>query len=389
MPRHSRSEIKAGAVILVAFVLLCVGILIVGDFDRLLAKKTVHCFLFRKVQGLKTNDDVLYAGLKVGRVMEIEYRQVDNGIAARDPGLVVDISQPGLDNVTAVLVTAEVDADTPIQVGDEPVISRGLTGTVFLDIAPGPGGGKRLSSTTETKPLKGKDYPDLGEALATATEKIKQIGSLIDPARVTLDHAQHATKELRTLLERNKESIDQTIEHATATAKRLDEVTAKVGPSVKEAVANLLESSKTAKEAIDEVAPQLKQISKDLKATSKGMNAVVVGNRRNVDLIIENMRQASARLSIGIEDLRRNPWKLLTRNIEADAYTQNIYDAARGFSTGAVALSQTSASLESILAQGGTGVAQIKDAAAKLDKLIGDMQKLETELYEALKNRPK
>ena len=372
MPRHSRSEIKAGAVILVAFVLLCVGILIVGDFGALLRPRSIYHLSFRQVKGLKPNDDVLYGGRKAGRVHSIEYGE----------GLVDGV------RVTRLLITVELDGRTPVTDTDEPTISRGLTGNVYIDIVPGKKAGEPLKTTFDN-PHPGLDHPDLSEVLHNINQKLEDIQPIVESARLSVENFQDISKNVKDLIERNRPLIEKTLANMGTITDDVKEMTQSAKPDVEAAIKAVRNSAESAQAAIKDLAPKLGAAAAKLQTASEGVSAVVVGNRRNVDLIIENMRQASARLSIGIEDLRRNPWKLLTRNIEADAYTQNIYDAARGFSTGAVALSQTSASLESILAQGGTGVAQIKDAAAKLDKLISDMQKLETELYEALRNRPK
>ena len=66
MPRHSRNEIKAGALILFAVVLLITGITIIADFKTLLRPNKTCYFTFEKVEGLKIGDDVMYAGIKCG-----------------------------------------------------------------------------------------------------------------------------------------------------------------------------------------------------------------------------------------------------------------------------------------------------------------------------------
>jgi ABC-type transporter Mla subunit MlaD len=366
VPRHSRSEIRAGAVILAAFILLCVGILIIGDFESFFRPRKVYHFTFRQVKGLKPNDDVLYGGRKAGRVVSINYNASGTGL----------------------IVSAELDAKTPITAADVPTISRGLTGNVYVDIVPGLEPGEELETSVET-PHPGKDYPDLSEVLNSINQKLAEITPIIESAKESVDNVKSISENVKDLVHRNGPLIDQTLANMAKITTDVQDITKDAKPDIQAALKSVRESAETAQAAIKDLAPKLEVAAEKLRDASDGVNSVVIGNRRNVDLMIENMRQASARLNIGIEDLRRNPWKLLTRNIEADPYTQNIYDAARSFSEGAVALSETSSSLESILSQGGTGVSQIKDAATKLDQLISDMQKLETRLYEALKNKPK
>ena len=113
-----------------------------------------------------------------------------------------------------------------------------------------------------------------------------------------------------------------------------------------------------------------------------------MANRPNIDGTIEEMRQIAARLNLAMEDIRRNPWKLLNRNIDADAYTQNIYDAALSFAEGARALSMASANLESVLSRKDAPKALVKQASDNVNRLVNQMARLEKLLYEAMKKRP-
>jgi methyl-accepting chemotaxis protein len=127
----------------------------------------------------------------------------------------------------------------------------------------------------------------------------------------------------------------------------------------------------------------------DVKATAKEVRELVVDNRQNIDGTIEELRQAAARLNLGMEDIRRNPWKLLTRNIEADAYTQNIYDASMEFAEGARTLSLASANLRAMASQPNADPEKVKKATEEISRLVAEMSKLQARLYEAMKARPR
>ena len=129
--------------------------------------------------------------------------------------------------------------------------------------------------------------------------------------------------------------------------------------------------------------------SDDVKVATAQVRDLVVANRPNIDGTIEQLRQSAGRLNLAMEDIRRNPWKLLSRNVESDAYTQNIYDASLAFADGARALAQTSATLNALAAQPNVDAEQVRKSTETIAQLVTEMSKLEQALYNAMKARPK
>ena len=76
---HSRSELKAGAMILVALFMLLVIIFSVSDIESLFIPMTKVRVWFQEVRGLKVNDPVLYAGVNVGRVASLKVEEGKDG----------------------------------------------------------------------------------------------------------------------------------------------------------------------------------------------------------------------------------------------------------------------------------------------------------------------
>jgi len=129
--------------------------------------------------------------------------------------------------------------------------------------------------------------------------------------------------------------------------------------------------------------------SADVKRTTAEVKEMVLANRPHIDGMLEESHQAAARLNLGMEDIRRNPWKLLTRNIEADAYTQNIYDATMRFAEGAHSLSVASETLHALQAQPGASDEALARAKKHVKALAEKMPQLEAALFEALQKRPR
>lgn len=439
MPRHSRNEIKAGVFILLAFALLCAGIYIVGDLDTLLKPKKAYHFSFGKVEGLKAGDDVLYAGIKCGTVTNVRWqpckeiaRLLDRPEPKKNDG---DESEKEKEAraQTRVLVTVEIDGDAPVKAHDEPKIVKGLTGNIYLDIVPFKRGPKidvplagALATTAKT-PLKAVSSPTFEDLAVKAGEFMTEAKTILNDVKVRLalldpvidsagraaNNVDNITGTVKTLLNNNKQIISETVRNTRDASRNTRDVTGEIrGALVKEdgrrplddIVRNTRDTTQHARDIlatakkkvdedkmldkIDEAVTDARDAVKDARKTMASAREVIVDNRANIDGTIEELRQAAARLNLGMEDIRRNPWKLLTRNIEADAYTQNIYDSAMCFAEGARALSHASANMEALLSRPETDPADIKRNAEKINQLVTEMAKLEKLLYEAMKKRP-
>ena len=86
----------------------------------------------------------------------------------------------------------------------------------------------------------------------------------------------------------------------------------------------------------------------DFSEVSQETKELVKLNRDNVDEIIDNLAQASATLKSALKEVRRNPWRVFYQPDEKELDSQNLYDAARRFSNGAVELDQALAKLRSL-----------------------------------------
>ncbi len=426
MSQHTKNEVMAGALIVAGFILLCVSIYVIADFSTFFAARKTHYLAFDRVEGLKPEDDVLYAGIKCGRVSDIRYQHVDNVTT--------------VDSVeTRVLVTIVVDARTPLTSGDRPRVSRGFTGSVALDILPW----KRRSAeevappalvTSPSEPLAGAHYASFNEVADEAKAVIVQfrgqlgkVGNALDNIKVASEDVKKVTGDVRELVTRNTGKVDDIIAKADRTIGNAEEATGKLKTdaqafmvtandaivSAKKAVdeakakiedllpkfstivdkidnasTNVESASRTVKSTLASVGPKVDAAADDIKATTGNVREIVVANRPSIDQIIEQLRQASGRLNLAMEDVRRNPWKLLSRNIEADAYTQNIYDASMAFADGARSLAGASATLNALARSPGADKEEVRKSTEKITQLVTEMTKLQQALYEAMKNHP-
>ena len=416
MPRHTRNELKAGVLILVAFAALCLAIVVIADFDTWFLPTAVYQFRFERVEGLKVGDDVMYAGMRAGRVAKIEVKEDTEKTL-----------KPG-ETRAYVLVTVELDKRFPLRSNDQPSVDKGFTGNVALGITPY----KRHKRDTEEqatgellKPgdvLVAKHTPGFSEVLAMSGDLMEMIEDLKGKASDVMDtvnteikglakQANDTIGDIRLTIGENRENIRQFTENARKISEKVDGVAGSVDhKAVRDVIDNVNQSAAATRRKLDELLPKLDDIirnielasgnmktatgnvaaaSEDVKRTTAEVRETVIANRPHVDGMMEESHQAAARLNIGMEDIRRNPWKLLTRNIEADAYTQNIYDATLRFAEGARSLALASQSLNALQTQPDASPEAVQRAKDNLKKLAEDMPRLEAMLFEALQKRPR
>ena len=430
MSQHTKNEVMAGALIVAGFILLSASLYVIADLGKLFAPRMTHYLSFDRVEGLRVDDDVLYAGIKCGRVSDIRYQQMDN------------VEAVGAAK-TRVLVAIVVDARTPLTFGDLPRVNRGFTGSVALNITPwrqgqpvdprDPPPGTELA-TSAGNPLRGSHSADFSELADEARAVIAQfrgqlgkVGNTLDNIKLASDDVKKITGDVRDLVQRNTGKVDDIIAKADKTAENAENATGKLKTdaqafmatandaigsakkAVEEAKAKIEEllptfssiagridnatsnvelASRTVRKTIDSAAPKVDAAAGDIKTITGNVRDIVVANRPSIDQTIEQLRQASGRLNLAMEDVRRNPWKLLNRNIEADAYTQNIYDASMAFADGARSLAGASASFQALAAAPGADREALRKSTEKLTQLVTEMSKLEQALYDAMKNHP-
>ena len=130
----------------------------------------------------------------------------------------------------------------------------------------------------------------------------------------------------------------------------------KVGKTLADAAEVAAELKKITKKDIAEMFVKLRKINTNLvtiagnfATVSDETKRLVAVNRENIDEIIDNMVAVSADLKTVAKEIRRNPWRLLYRPKKGELHSQNIYDAARAFSSGAGQLDQILAKLRGLV----------------------------------------
>jgi len=157
--------------------------------------------------------------------------------------------------------------------------------------------------------------------------------SIDDANKVTAD-AKVFSADVRAMAADAKPKLEKTMTAVTETAQQLRDY-------AKKDVAEILAS-------LREMNTKILKISADFSDVSGNVREIVVGNRDNVDEMLDNLTQVSVDLKAASKEVRRNPWRLLYKPDKAELHSQNIYDAAAAFSSGASQLDQAISRLTSL-----------------------------------------
>lgn len=405
--RSRHSELKAGLFVLVCFILFWVVLFSISDLRTLFVPKRTYIIAFNQVGGLERNSSVRYAGYEVGRVMNVSFAEPPYSGEKRKRVPELPAATPGqLAPVRAaenVFVTIQLRSDIQLTDLDQAFINTTLTGSVALDILPGTAEPEQTPVLiNEDYVLDGESYVSMGQLVNRANdvvERARRVMPAVNDAVVnltdTMKEAKSTVQKVNTAIDENRPRLDQAMKDAAEATSNVKTVTADLKPKLTEVLDKVKQAANDAAETLAAVKPKavasaenMEKASIDIRQISSDLRGTVAQNRSRIDQMLENFRDASARLNIGIEDIRRNPWKLLDRNINADPRTQNVYDAALAFSDAARSLAGASSDLRALTQSGTASPEAVQKASEELSKLVENLSLMEKELYRLYKQSP-
>jgi len=340
MPKKQRSEVTAGIFVILALVVLLGVVFWLGASE--IFKPTGQRVVFY------ASEDAGSLGLLEGGFIQINDANIGKIKAIRyDPA------------TRRTLYLAETDCpEIAIHADGKAHVAAGLVG-----------GGKLVISDrgSEDQPLADMDHPiaitgGLDRAIASlsdSAEKLKIIAgvlaeeladedadSLLAGIRSIINDLRSSASDLAAITgnvrpEMNAEKPDSILAKLKQTADSAAETTGRIQQYSKEDVAEILTNLRRANTEILKAARNFAELSDQARQ-------MVALNRTNIDEMIDNMTIVSANLKSASKEIRRNPWRLIYRPKPGEMANQNIYDAARAFSSGAEQLDQAIAKLKAL-----------------------------------------
>lgn len=344
---YRSSEVKAGFFIFVSLVALISMIFLLGNVkDYFKPKKTLE-IVFGFTGGLEVGAAVRYAGLDVGRVVDIKLH--DSG------------TDKEMDNV--VVITEIVPSIVVKQNSSAMIKTSGLMGSLYIDIRPGTSKAEVLA---EGQPLMGQDSFEfakigdmMGEVVRQTQRFTEMADSLAKDSRETLVAVQESlgnvnqliassrgdfgqsmknlltiSNELVSLIDNHKEDIKNAIVHTSSLTEKSDEIITAKKASLEKIIdqtdkltgeMELLLSENRAgvthlvsslEEGTQKITTNVEDASGELKKTLRQSNAILTENRRSLLELIRDLKETSGNLKVFSDDLKRNPWKLVRKSDE-------------------------------------------------------------------------
>lgn len=399
MPRKQRSELTAGIFTIAALAILVGVIFWLGAAD-IFKTRGQRAYFFatqdRGRLGLQVGGYVLVNDVEVGKIAGIEWDAADQKtyyIVQLHTGD-LKVYSNGKAKIAAALVGGAnlviTDPGTPeppetATVPAEPTgaaAREARTQPVEEDIAPAdrkkyavkiqPGDFDKALSQVDTLARKLHDIAtklslELDRDLKGSTmAKVHKMADTLQATLVSLRNEMDPRNKLAMLAK-----LHETIGRIRAMAadaqprikKTLTDIEAmaadarpKVGKTLSDAAEVAAELKKITKKDIAEMLVKLRKVNTDLvtiagnfATVSDETKRLVTVNRENIDEIIDNMVAVSADLKSAGKEIRRSPWRLLYQPKKDELHSQNIYDAARAFSSGASQLDQMLAKLRGLV----------------------------------------
>ncbi len=286
------AQARLGAFVLLALLLLGFATGRVGDMVFFKQDSNLVETEFDDLLGLEVQSPVQMAGVKVGTVQEIFLR---NGRAVVRIALDPDVKLPASTKAS--------------------IVGRGLVGEKNLALRATPGDTELL--------------PD-GALIPSAP--VGDINTFIAEASGITDDLSSLSRSLASLFGENgdKESLRSIIEKSNQAVNDLAAAVAENRSDLRKAVHNLELVTEALRKDLPFAMQNISKASKDLpSAVSSGkeffnkgnqtlnsVDQIVLDNRENLYRMLFELRKAAEHFEEMTDDVRRNPWKLMTREAE-------------------------------------------------------------------------
>ena len=261
------SAAKVGVFMLIILAILGYFILKIEDIDLRRGRGTMKVkALFTNVAGLEDKAAVRVAGVRKGKVIDVEL--LDNGQAA---------------------VTLEIDDDVKLHRGATATIANlGLLGEKYVEIEPGPKEAPPITAeSTMTRPLTGSQPASIDQVTTQISDIATDVKAITESMRHALggptgqqrldeivENVRQVTAEMRQLIAANRANVDATITNFRAISADLRTEIPKLARSIDRVASQLGGTVGENREDVRRIVENLKVLSADLKTTTENMNSI-------------------------------------------------------------------------------------------------------------------
>ena len=307
------TEAKVGAFVLVCVAVLCATVYYVGNV-RLGATRIPYRTYLRYAGGLEPGTDVLFGGIKVGKVIAVRPD-------AADPTRVeiaLDVKQSAQLNMKSVAKLGSVSLMT------SPVLS---ISTGSNDAPRLPAGAVIASEETISLDDLQRKIVTLADSAQTLLASVQtDLNDITGDARLLLGNLNDVTGEANqkrlanilanadTMVARILPKIDQIGDEALKLTRDANGVMTKLGPAVDNVNTTVSNANGTITALREPIRGNLDELNKaltDARALISNLQAVVRANNQNIGYTLENVRMATENLNDLTQSVKDRPWSLI------------------------------------------------------------------------------
>lgn len=296
------NELKVALTILTALVLGFIGYRVMSDLP-LFRQSTVIYSYFSRTDGLTAGNYIYINGVKVGSVKKLQLSEGDSVHVTMSFDLGVDIPR----NSVAYLESSGLLDEKAIIIerGDSPKLLH------YGDYIKGVyRGGMMESLKQEGQQLS----EDVSESFGKLNQLMAQLNSMLDDetkGRVdsVLENMKNTSKEVATLFENRRQSLESSIHHAEQFLANVDTVSMRNKSRVDSVLIGL-----------DRSLNELETLSRDMQQTNSQLNDVLtkinngegsLGKLVNDPSLYDNLDSLSAEMNSLVKNINENPRKYL------------------------------------------------------------------------------
>jgi len=307
---YYRHEIRAGAIVVAAGLILLGMLFFSADLAFWFkATKKIHV-TFKNVSGLAAYDPVLYKGVKVGKVTDMQVLTDGSGL---------------------VQVTLDIEAGLPLyrpapggRLGSEfKIITTGLLGESAIEVTAGDARnpqlepeavvlGKEMVRMEELANLVQEIATDVRDAMNTITQSVN------DPEvqakfKTILDSLSDASVNLDRVVAGNVTNINEIVRNLSVITRDLNETTANLrvlSADLSQVVAQNKEDLNT---LVDNYQRLPVSVEADFNQVQQSITSLIEENRQQINALIQHMDETSKHVEELTEDIKKNPWKVMRK----------------------------------------------------------------------------
>ena len=284
---YRKSEIRAGAFILISFLIL-VGLLFsVSDLQGMFKKRKEYKVILQTNEGLEKHANVRISGIRVGRVSNMR--------VAPELGNKVELT---LDVFEDAVIVEDVKVS---------IKTLGVVGRKYVDISGGTANARQLKPGSVIYGEESLKMEDLTRIAMEAVSKLKGVAQNIERIVQNVDRTV-GDPALSKNIKGAVQNVNDITERVKVAVQNANDITG----NVKVMTSSNGDVAKTLKD-LPELMKKIDASAANLKEITEKTDILIGENRKNIDETLANVKDLSENLKNVSERMQKDPWILIRK----------------------------------------------------------------------------